>query len=291
MNHLSQAPCRFTCKIPGGSLAGWRWRNDTAPPLLFLHATGFCASAYKQMLSAASHAYDIYAIDLRGHGLTQLPTDPNRLTSWAIYVGDIVNFLNQESRDDWTLAGHSMGAVVAALAGAGRSDIARTHLIEPVVLPRVFRYLAMTPFWRPYAMARPPASLARRRRTEWPDRVAIMSSYGRKPLFRRFSPGAIADYLEDGVVADGTGVRLSCAPDWEAATFVAQDNDFHGALRAAPGPVSILAANHLSSTVAPGFGMILRGLNARFKRIDGVGHLLAMEDPLTAGQFLVNGLP
>ncbi|VAV92894.1 hypothetical protein MNBD_ALPHA05-702, partial [hydrothermal vent metagenome] len=109
---------------------------------------------------------------------------------------------------------------------------------------------------------------------------------GRKPVFRNWAPGVLDDYLEDGLADDDGGVGLTCAPAWEAATFQAHDNDFWGALRAAPAPVCVLAADHKSSTV-------WRHAHRRFKRIGvsvtlqaGVSHLIAMERPDLAAQFV-----
>ncbi len=277
---------RFTHETPEGVIAGWRAPRPDAPRLLFCHATGFCASAYKQMLTAAAETFDVTAVDLRGHGRTTLPADPARLRSWTIYARDVADFLDAHEGRNWTLAGHSMGAVVCALSARGRTDIAALRLIEPVSMPPIVRYLAITPLWRRGAMRHPPASLAVKRRADWSDRAAMIETYSRKRLFSQFAPGAIADYLEDGVREKDGGVTLSCAPAWEAATFTAQANDFWGAVRRAPAPMAVLAARDGSSTVFPGAGGRFRRSGAAFERIEGVTHLAPMERPDLAAAFL-----
>jgi pimeloyl-ACP methyl ester carboxylesterase len=279
-------PVRFQVACAGGVLAGWRWPNEGAPPLLFCHATGFCASAYKQMLQHLNGQFEVFALDMRGHGRTCLAAVPEGLRSWKTYADDVAEFLNHEARSGWTLAGHSMGGVVVAMAARGRDDVASIALIEPVAMPPAMRLIVRTPIWPFVARRFSLARLARRRRSQWPARADVAAAYGRKPVFRNWAPGVLDDYLEDGLADDDGGVRLACAPVWEAATFQAHDNDFWGAVRAAPAPIRVLAADHKSSTV-------WRHAHRRFERIGvsvarqaGVSHLIAMERPDLAAQFV-----
>jgi pimeloyl-ACP methyl ester carboxylesterase len=285
-NTSAPGPVRFQAECADGVLAGWRWPNEGAPPLLFCHATGFCASVYKQMLQHLSDRFEIFALDMRGHGRTRLAADPKGLRSWKVYADDVAEFLNHEARSGWTLAGHSMGGVVVTMAARGRDDVAAIALIEPVAMAPAMRLAARTPFWPFMARRFTLVRLARRRRSQWPVRADVAAGYRRKPVFRNWAPGVLDDYLEDGLADDNGGVRLACAPAWEAATFQAHDNDFWSALRAAPAPVRVLAADHKSSTVWP-------HARRRFERIGvsvtfqaGVSHLLAMERPDLAAQFV-----
>lgn len=283
-------PVRFTFETGGGAIAGWRWPKTNAPSLLFCHATGFCASAYKKLLGHVAAHFEIYAMDMRGHGLTTLLADPKSLRGWGIYACDVARFLDAHDRAEWTLAGHSMGGVVAALAARGRSDVKTLRLVEPVAMPPAVRFLALTPFWRAGVIARPPASLARKRKADWPDRRTMREVYEKKRLFARFAPGAIDDYLEDGVrESAGEGVSLSCNTEWEAATFAAHAHNFWGAVRDAPGTVRVLAARHKTSTVFPGAEAGFRRAGASVRWIDGVSHLAPMERPAAVAAFLKGG--
>lgn len=282
----AHAPSRFTVSLEEGDFAGWRWRRDGAAPLLFCHATGFCASAYKQMLGSIAGRFDIYALDMRGHGRTRLPADPARLRSWDVYAGDVAAFLDREQREGWTLAGHSMGGVVVTLAARGRRDVAAIRLIEPVAPSPLYAWIAGTPVWSLIARRTPLVRRAKGRRARWPGREEVVGSYARKPLFRGWAPGALGDYLEDGLVTDDDGVRLACDPAWEAATFAAQANPFWAAVRAASAPLSVFAAAHGSSTVWPAGRGRLRRMGVEVVEIPGVTHLAPMEKPDFAGEFL-----
>lgn len=282
-------PERFSLEFDDGALAGWRWPGAGKPPLLFCHATGFCASAYKQMLGFLSDRFDIYALDMRGHGRTSLPADPRRLKSWRVYAQDIARFLDAKKSDPWTLAGHSMGGVTATLAARGRTDVAALKLVEPVAMPRWLTLLAATPLWPLTSRRWPLVQGAAKRRSTWSARSEVVASYRRKPLFRDWSAGALSDYLEDGLTETDDGVRLSCAPQWEAATFAAQANNFWGAVARAPAPVAVYAAASLTSTVSAAARGRFCALGAQLEVARGVTHLAPMEKPAAVAQFIASG--
>lgn len=275
-------------------MAGFHYAQPGAAPLLFCHANGFCASSYGRMLAALAGKFDIFALDLRGHGRSTLHADPRRLTGWAIHAQDVAAFLDAApaalgARGPWRLAGHSMGGVAVTLAAVGRKDVAALRLVEPVATPRLSGLLARTPFWPVLAGATPLVAGARRRRDRWPSREEALASYQEKKLFSTWAAGVLEDYLADGLTdsVDG-GVRLSCAPEWEAANFAAQRHDFWGALRRAPAPVAVLGANHPSSTLFLDAPERLRRLGARVEIQDGASHLLPMEAPEAAAGFIAS---
>lgn len=281
------APTRFTHDTAEGALAGWRWPNEGKPPLLFCHATGFCASVYKQMLQLLSDDFDIFALDMRGHGRTSLPVDPHGLRSWRIYARDISAFLDWRSQNAWTLSGHSMGAVTAAMAATGRCDIQALKLIEPVAMHPLYALAAKTPFWGLAAARIPLVRQASKRRSAWRDKAAAQASYARKALFRKWVDGVLEDYLEDGLTKTANGVALACDPVWEAATFAAQANDFWPAVARAPAPVAVLAAGPGSSTVGPDARRRFRRCGAAVTSADSACHLIPMEDPVLSAEFIL----
>ncbi len=288
LTDFTPAAERLTLQMHGGAVAGWRWPSPGDTQLVFLHATGFCASAYRPVFELARRQFDIFAIDLRGHGRTTLPADPSTLRSWSLYAADVAAALDalptpQRGR---ILSGHSCGAVVAALAACGRKDVKRLALIEPVAMPSWMRHAAATPVW-PLTVSRwPLVRGAKSRRAKFPSREAAAQNYGRKPLFARWTPDSLKGYLEDGLAEAENGVRLACTPDWEAATFAAQAHDFWGAVRRAPCSVHVLIARDPSSTVSRRAENRLNALGAQVTIREGVSHLLPLEDPEAAAAFL-----
>lgn len=285
-NESQQGATRFSIDLDDGVMAGRRWRRAGLPPLLFCHATGFCASVYKQMLEALSADYDVFALDMRGHGRTALPADAAHLRSWDIYARDIAAFLDAQNRHGWTLAGHSMGAVTAAMAAQGRVDIAALRLIEPVAAHPLFALAARTPVWPLLSRRIPLAAKARRRRAEWPSRHEALDHYVRKALFQNWADGVLEDYLEDGLVIGTRRARLACDPAWEAATFAAQANGFWGAVRRAPALVEVFAADHPTTTVWSSARARFNRLGAHLTLATDLTHLAPMEDPGRLARFV-----
>ncbi|MEO1243987.1 MAG: alpha/beta hydrolase [Pseudomonadota bacterium] len=281
-------PVRFSVALKEGDLAGWRWENSDAPALLFCHATGFCASAYKQMLRHLSNEFDIYALDMRGHGGASLPADPGRLRSWRVYASDVVAFLETQPKQKWVLAGHSMGAIAAALAAKRRSDITALALIEPVVIPPLVALAARAPFWRFIGRRSPMARRAAQRRSQWPGQAEVMKSYAGKAVFSNWADGVLADYLEDGLrgEAAGDGVTLACHPDWEAATFTALDTKFSSAVRGHAVPVSVFAGRLDNTTVLKSARRRCLRWGVSLTESASLSHLAPMEDPAECADFI-----
>lgn len=281
---------RLTVTIDGGEAALLRFGRPGAPPLLFAHANGFCASAYRRMFVELGDAFDIFATDLRGHGLTRLPVAIKGHRSLAIFGEDLrrtkAALAVHTGQARWTLAGHSLGGVAALKAAAGDQSVAAVRLIEPVAMPRSWNLIAASPLWPLIAPRIPLVQAAARRRDRWPDRASALQSYDRKAFFAGWAPGVLADYLEDGLAPDGDGVRLSCAPAWEAANFAAQANDLWGALARTAAPVGVLAARHSSSTLRGDAEARFRRAGAAVERVDGPTHLVPFEAPALAAKFL-----
>lgn len=284
------APNRLFVPIDDGDIAIRRFGRAGAQPMLFAHANGFCASAYRQMFEALGDRFDVFAVDLRGHGRSRLPATVEGHRSTKIFGDDLRQARTALAplidRRDWVMAGHSLGGVAAAGAAAVDSEIAAVRLIEPVAIPESWRYLASTPFWSLIAPRIPLVRAASRRRSRWPDRDTVMSSYTPKPLFSTWSKGVLADYLDDGLVIEPGGVRLACEPAWEAANFAAQANDLSRSIARVRAPVSVLAARHKTTTFGEAAEWRFKRMGAVVERVSGATHLIPFEFPELAARFL-----
>ena len=256
--------------------------------VVFCHANGLNASAYRPMLDALDIHEAILAPDARGHGRTRLAAAPRALTSWTRYADDLAAILAAVAPEPpLTLVGHSMGAVTALLAAASGPPPARLVMIEPVVVPRLARLGARLPV--PGLMPRlvPIARRAARRRAAWPDVAAARDALGRSAFFGRWDPAALAGYLDDGLVASPNGVRLSCEPAWEAASFAAQAHRFWRPLRRTLErgvPVHVLHAE-TGSTVPADAARRLALAGCAVTRAGG-DHMLPLHRPADAAAFV-----
>jgi len=82
-----------------------------APPLIFIHGTGGHAEAYVRNLEAHAQHFDVYAIDLLGHGFTDKPDYDYTIPD---YVKQIVGFMDARGIETAALSGESLGGWVAS---------------------------------------------------------------------------------------------------------------------------------------------------------------------------------
>ena len=263
-------------ELRDGVMSARIWVNPGAPVLVFAHANGFCAHAYDQLLTPLADRFEIVAPDLRGHGLSRLPFDPDRHDSWDIHAADLLSLYAQLLNAPALLSGHSMGAVSTLLAASQMPVIPVLALVEPVILPLGFNLVARWPGHNLLKGRFGLAKQARRRANSWPDQAAVIERYRRHKTFSSWAPGVLEDYLADGLTADENGVHLACDPQWEAANYEAQGHDFLRAARIVGRRAHVLRAER-GSTVVNQAG--LRRRKVRIEQMGGVSHLAPMEAP------------
>ena len=280
-------PQRRSLKAPAGETAAWVWPGDGPRRLLFAHANGFNAFTYRRMLSTlhALTRVEIVAVDLRGHGATSLPADPERQKGWDVYARDLADVIAGFDDRPLTLAGHSMGAASLILAAAARGSAERILAIEPVLLPRLVYALARTPL-HPVVRARNPLYKGALTRFDgFESREAALARYRKKPTFAGWAEGVLEDYLQEGLTRRGADWRLTCAPAWEAANFGEQQHAMWRALRDVGGNVHILKAGRRSTVFRPESTR----LNVAFMETwPEAGHLLPMEQPEAVARWLAD---
>ena len=247
--------------LPDGQMSAVHFGDSDAPPqMVFIHGTGFHGLAYRSLLEPLSvqDGLHIIALDLRGHGMTRMPADPEALPHWQPLRDDVLAFLDAYIDAPVVLAGHSLGAGVCIMAAAQAGDKVRGLAgLDPVTLPGLPRLALKTHAGRNFAKQR--LSLARsagKRRADFDSFEAVFDSYQGRGAFRDMPEAALRDYIEGAFVPrDGGGVTLTCPPLWEQATFVAQgQNQFaaaKAALENAGGNLHLVYAGKRSPTRGP----------------------------------------
>jgi pimeloyl-ACP methyl ester carboxylesterase len=191
----------------------WDGAGRRAPWLHFGHATGMHAGLYAGRLGELAASFNILACDVRGHGRTARLGNCTEFASWDALAGDLLEVIGQIAPDaPWLLAGHSLGAVVAALAAArAPGRVARLVLIEPAIMP--------------FAAARaggPARNLmaeqAAARRPAFSDTAAARAAWTGRGVLGQWAPGDLDAYIADALLP-GTPARLACTPAFEAMTY------------------------------------------------------------------------
>ena len=279
---------RFDFPQSTGATSVCHWSSGGAgkPVLHWAHANGFNGETYDPLLAPLADAFDIYAADARGHGLTNLPAEPEKMTGWDIYRDDLiplVEHLADKAGEKIWLGGHSMGGCASIMVAAKRPDlVAGLILADPVIVPSFGAYL-----FKLYSRLRNTGGhmlmrMAAKRRANWPDAATLEAAYTGRGAFATWQDGFLAAYVRGGVkpIDDGQGnsVTLACAPLWEAANFKGPQVASIPWVKKLRVPFTLLMAEHGSTT---------RGASAFHKPqvaktisvVAGSSHFLPMEFP------------
>ena len=263
---------------------------DFGPPdrradVVFLHANGFNARAYRSILAPLARDLRIVAPDQRGHGATALPIDRPR-TTWLDLRDDLLAFLDAMRIEQVVLAGHSMGGTASLLAAAKSPTRVRAlALFDPVILPPEAERAGAS---AGLAGASPMARGALRRRREFPSRSAAAEAYRGRGAFRTWTDEQLEDYVAAGFRnrADGA-VELACTPEWEVSNYLNQGHDSWAAFHASTCPIRILRAEIDSpGRLDARLHELTRSGRIRVETVPGTTHFLPMERPDLVRQTL-----
>jgi pimeloyl-ACP methyl ester carboxylesterase len=101
----------FDIKLHNGLTLNYVVQGDPqGPAIVLLHGAGDSWHSYQRVLPLLPSSYRVYAVTLRGHGLSD---HPETGYSRADFAGDILEFLDQLKLQHVTLVGHSLGSFVA----------------------------------------------------------------------------------------------------------------------------------------------------------------------------------
>lgn len=244
------------------------------PPLLVVHATGFCAAPYRHLLPALGGHFEVWALDVRSHGDSTDAADGS--VSWRATSTDVLAAIDAIDCGPVVGVGHSMGG--ASLLGA---ELARPGSVralwtyEPIVFPEE---------WMVNPGPNPLAAAARRRRATFASRSEALHRYASRPPLGRFRADVLHDYVDQGFaeLPDGS-VTLKCTPEQEARTFDAPDKLTIEELAAVTVPVRVARGGrelHLppAQVAEPTSRSLPRGELVTF---DHLTHFGPFEDPDT----------
>ncbi|RMF86642.1 MAG: alpha/beta hydrolase [Nitrospirae bacterium] len=264
--------------------------GGNGPLVHFAHANGFPPGTYRRLLEPLSG---------RARVITWLAPPlrerwrPEAVRSWRDLAGELVATLRRHGVRGAVGAGHSLGAVLTAMAAVRAPELfSSLVLFDPVWLDPL-RGL----FWR-LALATGladrihPVRTARGRRAWWPDRETARRAWARKRAFRRWAPGVLEDYVACGLVADPAGgVRLAYPPEWEHRVFRLVPPDPWREVRELRLPTLVVRGERSDTLLPPAVAYLRRVAPAvRVVELPGVGHFVPMEAPRRCLELLVEQL-
>jgi pimeloyl-ACP methyl ester carboxylesterase len=111
-------------------------------PLLLLHGITGSAETYEPLMPELAQSAHVYALDFRGHGLSDRAPDGAAYTV-PDYSGDVQNFLRTVVKEPVLLAGHSLGGLVGSWTAAHAPELVRGLFLEDPPL-----YMALMPVFK-----------------------------------------------------------------------------------------------------------------------------------------------
>lgn len=271
---------RFHLPSRGGDVAGLEFGPADRPiDVVFCHANGFNARTYRTILGPLAAELRVLALDLRGHGATSLPAEPESLSGWNVFAEDLLAVLELATARPVVLAGHSLGAITCLLAAVAAPERVRALvLFEPVMLDAAALGAPMP--------EHPITRATLRRRATFPSRAAMIDAYRGRGAFETWSEVQLADYAAGGLRETAGGeVNLACSPAWEAAIYARQDVHAWEAMAQARCRLRILAGVE-GSSVGPRAQALARAVGAAVEIVPGTTHFLPMERPELVRQAL-----
>jgi pimeloyl-ACP methyl ester carboxylesterase len=130
--------------VVGGLKTHFVARGKAGQPIVFIHGFGSCTYSWRKNLEPlAARGFRVYAIDVKGFGLTAKPKDGQY--HLAAFTQHLIDFLDAMKLDRPILVGNSMGGAVAArlallhperVAGIVLVDAAPPHVaLKPRDMP------------------------------------------------------------------------------------------------------------------------------------------------------------
>jgi pimeloyl-ACP methyl ester carboxylesterase len=223
----------------GARLAVWE-RPGAGPPILFLHATGFHARCWDEVIARLPGRRCI-ALDLRGHGRSAKPEPPS---NWRIFGEDAAAVARALCLRGATGVGHSMGGHAVTLAAALEPEaFGDLLLIDPVFLPEQW-----------YTGPGAELTMVTRRRNHWTSWDDMYARFKDRKPFDRWNRKVLLDYCEFGVLPapDGHGCVLACPPAFEASiyrTSTAPESNIYPEVATIGRPVRVVRASRFTRRI------------------------------------------
>ncbi len=240
------------------------------PLLLIAHAAGFCAGAYAPLAAELVDRFEVWGVDLRGHGDSPAPAGD---FSWDGMARDVRTVVAGLGRGPAAFFGHSLGGGAGMRAEAlAPGTFTSIYVYEPAVLPRIAGVGAAGS-----AMS----AKVRQRRAVFSSRVEAVARLSARTPFDTMCADALDAFATYGLRdnADGT-VGLKCAPTNEALVYEAANKITVEQVAGVSAPVLLGMGEREQGLPAAAAPLIMSALaDARLVSYPGLGHLGPFESP------------
>jgi 3-oxoadipate enol-lactonase len=229
------------------------------PPLVFLHGIGGAARAWRGQLTAFSDRYRAIAWDMPGYG----GSAPLQSVSIPALAGALKDFLHQVGAVKPILVGHSIGGMI----------VQQLLVHDPIIAEYVVLAQTSPAFGRPDG--------------DWQKEFldARLGPLDRGETLASLAAKLVADLVGDH--ADPDGIELACEcmasipeASYRAAMMSMLGFDLRKSLEQIRIPTLVVSGTKDKNAPAPMVKKMASFIpNATYVELEGVGHLVALEQP------------
>lgn len=250
--------------------------------IVFSHANSYCASTYQRLFDGWRAAgQEVAAIEHFGHD-AQFPVDRR----WRGMTQQLTTLIDGLAEPRVWLVGHSMGGYLSLLAAGQRPRRVRGVIVLDAPIIHGWKSGLISVVKAAGQMPRvSPAAGALRRRDRWSDLREVHSHFAAKPMFARWHPAMLDDYVRHGTEPDpadaaGAARRLKFRPDIEAEIYSTVPHRLVPYLRTHPpgGPIAFIAGTRSREVGQVGLAATRKLTQGRISWIEG-SHLFPFEKP------------
>jgi pimeloyl-ACP methyl ester carboxylesterase len=190
--------------------------GNAGPPLVIIHGNTHSGGTYAPLATRLASDFSVYAVDLRGHGLSDKPDS----YSWTAFRDDVVGLIDQLDLRDAIMVAHSRGGGVTLLTAAARPGRVRGVVAYEPTLPAQIM-VGMTDD-AAEERARTLVARAERRRSNFPSREAMYEHFHGRGAFEHWQDEYLHAFVEHAAIdSEDGGVELASPTRIEALLYQA----------------------------------------------------------------------
>lgn len=279
---MGGAPTEQRLATPARDICWFEWGAPSdRPSVLLLHATGFHARLWDQVIAHLPPDTHVIAPDLLGHGRSYRPAT---LIDWTANAAALLPLIDRFAGTPLVACGHSNGGYVLTWLAAQRPGAFR-HLL--LLDPTIFDPDLYPPPGQP--IPDPADHPVARRRNAWDSPDAMAARFAERLPYSAWERAVLADYCLHGLLPAplGEGFELACPPALEASVYQgAQRNNPYDWLATLTVPTSVIRAktgdrdgplDFSVSPTWPGLGDLIGA--KRHEQWSEHSHFIPMEAP------------
>lgn len=289
---MRETPEQHTLSIDGTDIVVFEWAGQSlgAQQVLLVHATGFHARCWDQVVALLPQDWQIFAVDMRGHGRS---ANIGPFT-WQRFGDDLLQVCAALELADAIGVGHSMGGhCLTHTCGHDQSFFRQLILVDPVIMdPQLYQSSSRHQYTD---VSEHPVA---RRRSHFEDAQAMHARYADRSPYSLWNPLVYKDYCDFGVVpnSSGEGMELACPPEVEASIYMGNfDANLYALIPNIETPVVVLRAKprdpesvEMDFTASPTWPELARQFpHGQDVYLPELTHFIPMQDPQLVADFIV----